>query len=223
MTSSYDQLSLKAAEAVADQLTRKPDSCLGLPSGRSPLGCYQLLSQWSSAGKLDWSQARCFALDDYLDAEETKTFASFLHENLYKHTNLPLTQRFNPRFNDHYDELIASLGGLDLTMIGIGKNCHVAFNEPGTPRASWTHCVWLEESTRQQNAAYFGSKEQVPKRAVTMGLQTILQSRKLILIVSGDYKRDALKRALSEPSTASVPASFVQEHQALTVLTDFQP
>lgn len=221
MNSKYDDLSLKAAEAIANQLNRKPDSCLGLPSGRSPLGCYQLLCRWSSAGKLDWSKARCFALDDYLDAEETKTFASFLHEHLYKHINLPIAQRYNPRFNDDYDNLIASLGGLDLTMIGIGKNCHVAFNEPGTPRSSWTHCVWLDECTRQQNAAYFGSIEQVPRRAVTMGLHTILQSRQLVLIASGENKREALKKALAEPSTESVPASYVQEHKALTVLTDF--
>ncbi len=221
MTSNYEQLSLKAAEAIAAQIKAKPGSCLGLPSGRSPLGCYQLLSRWTQEGRLDWSSVRCFALDDYLDAEETKTFASFLQENLYKHTNLPLSQRFNPRFHDDYDGLIAGFGGLDLTMIGIGRNGHIAFNEPGTPRLSWTHCVWLEESTRQQNAGYFGSPDQVPKRAVTMGLDTIMQSRSLFLLVSGEYKRDVLKQTMCSQFTKNVPASCLPEHKNLTVLADF--
>lgn len=221
MVWNYEELSLKAAEIIAEQLRTKPDSCLGLPSGRSPLGCYRVLSEWAAEGKIAWSAARCYALDDYLDAQETKTFAFFLHENLYKHVKLPVNRRFNPRFIDDYDGLIETAGGLDLTMIGIGRNGHIAFNEPGTPRHSWTHSVWLEESTRRQNAPGFGSIEQVPRRAVTMGLETIMSSRRLILIVSGQHKKEILERALTGKPTPEVPASFLQEHKALTVLADF--
>lgn len=221
MTSDYHELSLKAAQSVAQQLKEKPESCFGLPSGRSPLGCYQLLSEWTLSGQLDWSKARCFALDDYLDAEETKTFASFLWENLYRHTNLPLRQRFNPRFCDDYDRLIQEYGGLDLTIIGIGKNGHIAFNEPGTPRMSWTHCVWLEETTRQQNSANFGGIDQVPKRAITMGVETIMRSKQLILLASGESKKEILSEAFSGNATTDIPASFLKEHKRLQVITDF--
>ncbi len=221
MTAEYEELSLRAANAIAAQLKAKPDSCLGLPSGNSPLGCYKILSKWTESGQIDWSHSRCFALDDYLDAEETKTFASFLHENLYKHINLPLNQRFNPRFVDNYDALIAGAGGLDLTMIGIGRNGHIAFNEPGTLRDSWTHCVWLDETTRKQNANFFGSVEQVPKRAVTMGLETIMSSRKLVLIVAGEHKRTMLKQAMSGVFTPEIPASCLKSHPSLDVLADF--
>lgn len=221
MTSDYQELSLNAAEAVAEQLRAKPESCFGLPSGRSPLGCYQLLSQWSRQGTLDWSRARCFALDDYLDAEESKSFTTYLEENLYKHTNLPREGRLNPRYCNDYDGLIAGSGGLDLTIVGIGRNGHVAFNEPGTPRQSWTHCVWLTASTMEANASYFGGQELVPRLAVTMGLETILQSRKVLLLVSGAHKKEILDRALSTPPTKDIPASFLQEHRALQILVDF--
>jgi glucosamine-6-phosphate deaminase len=217
----YQALSLKTAEAIAAQLRKKPDSCLGLPTGRTPLGCYELLSQWSRDGKLDWSQARCFALDDYLDVQEVDSFAHYLQENLYQHTNLPLEQRFNPRFSDNYDQLIADCGGLDLTVIGIGSNGHIAFNEPGTPRHSWTNCIWLTESTRQANAAFFSYPYNIPNRAVTMGIATILASRQLILIANGERKQEILSQALNGPRTSEVPASYLQEHHNLQIFTDF--
>lgn len=217
----YQALSLKTAEAIAAQLKTKPESCLGLPTGRTPLGCYELLSKWSKEGKLDWSKARCFALDDYLDVQEVDSFAHYLQENLYQHTNLPAAQRFNPRFSDNYDQLIADCGGLDLTVIGIGSNGHIAFNEPGTPRNSWTNSIWLTESTRQANAAFFSYPHNIPNRAVTMGVATILASRHLILIANGEHKQDILTKALTGPRTNDVPASFLQEHGDLKVFTDF--
>ncbi len=221
MTSSYEALSLKAAYAVRQQLQEKPDSCFGLPTGQTPLGLYKILADWSAEGQLDWSQTTCFALDDYLDAEESLSFAHYLVSNLYQFTNLPRHACFNPRFCDNYDSLIAEKGGLDLTIVGIGRNGHLAFCEPGTPALSWTHCLYLTESTRQANASFFGSLEHVPHKAVTMGLSTILGSRKLILIASGQHKQSILHKSLTGPITCSVPASFLQKHGNVHIFTDF--
>jgi glucosamine-6-phosphate deaminase len=171
---------------------------------------------------LDWSRARCFQLDEYIDpADETMTFQYFLEQNLLKHTNLPQANRFNPRQYDNYDEAISSHGGLDLTVLGIGSNGHIAFNEPGTIRSSWTHCRSLTESTREANRAYFGGQPRVPKQALTMGIETILSSKKLILVASGEKKREILEKAMLGPVTPEVPASYLSLHPHVTVITDF--
>jgi glucosamine-6-phosphate deaminase len=122
---------------------------------------------------------------------------------------------------DDYDGLIASEGGLDLTLLGIGTNGHIAFNEPGTPLNSWTHSILLTESTRKANQSYFDESTSVPYRAVTMGIQTILSSKKLILIVSGEKKRAILERALLGEVDRNIPASYLSLHPHVTVLTDF--
>ena len=214
-------MSLQTAEAIANQLRMKPDSCLALPTGRTPIGCYQILSEWSRLGQLDWSKAKCFALDDYLDVEESQSFAYYLTKHLYCSTNLPKIARFNPRFCDNYDLLIAHQGGLDLAIVGIGRNGHIAFNEPGTPKESWTHCLFLTESTRKANASPFGSIASVPKRAITIGIRTILDSARVILVANGKDKKAILTKALSGTITTDVPASFLQSHLHLDLITDF--
>ncbi|MGH9553573.1 MAG: glucosamine-6-phosphate deaminase [Terriglobales bacterium] len=221
-TDSYEALSHELAEAVVKQLREKPDSAFGLPTGRTPRGCYELLSSSSGRGTLDWSRARTFQLDEYLDpADASATFQHFLESNLFNSTNLPAKNRFNPRDCEDYDQLIAATGGLDLTVLGIGRNGHIAFNEPGTIKESYTHCVWLTESTRSANKSYFNGQLPVPKRAITMGIETILQSRKLILIASGIEKREILERAMLGPVTPEIPASFLSLHPHVTVITDF--
>lgn len=220
-TNLYQLLSQEMAETVEKQLRLKPDSCFGLPTGHSPMGAYKLLAEWSKEKRLDWSQARCFALDEYLDADEEESFQQFLETNLYQHTNLPKANRFNPETTDNYDKLIADSGGLDLTILGIGTNGHIAFNEPGTPRASWTHCIWLTEATRAANQTFFGPGEEVPKRAVTMGIETILASKRIILLASGAHKQEVLEKALLGEVNIKVPASFLSLHADVTVLSDF--
>ncbi len=156
-TDSYEALSQELAETIVKQLEHKPDSCFGMPTGRSPLGCYGLLSSWSSMRKLDWSKAFCFQLDEYIDpTDEFMTFQYFLEHNFLRNTNMPSEYCFNPRHVDDYDQAIEKQGGLDLTILGIGGNGHIAFNEPGTLKESWTHCLWLTESTREANKSYFG-------------------------------------------------------------------
>ena len=217
----YQTLSLRVAEAIKEQIQRKPDSVLGLPTGRTPTDVYRLLSRWSKEGELDWSKVRCFGLDEYYDADETESFRKYLEQNLYRNINVPAEARFNPLFADNYDKLIADTGGLDLTILGIGKNGHIAFNEPGTAVNSFTHCVYLTESTRQANAEFFKRKESIPHKAVTMGIQTILSSRKIILMASGKQKKTILEQALSGPISETLPASFLQLHKNVLVMTDF--
>jgi glucosamine-6-phosphate deaminase len=218
----YATLNLRVAEAVKEQLQRKPESVFGLPTGRTPTGVYRLLSRWSKEGELDWSKARCFGLDEYYDADESETFRRYLETNLYRNVNLQPQSRFNPIFVDNYDAAIAEQGGLDLTILGIGKNGHIAFNEPGTPLHSWTHCVYLTDSTRQANAEFFKRTPEVPRNAITMGVQTILSSRKIILMASGKQKKGILERALRGPITEELPASFLQLHANVVVMTDFE-
>ncbi len=215
----YTALSLRIAEVVRDQLRRKPNSCLGLPTGRTPTGCYKILSDWTREGSIDWSQARAFGLDEYYDVDESVSFRGYLEANLYRNINLPAEARHNPLFADNYDGLISQSGGLDLTILGIGTNGHIAFNEPGTPLSSWTHGVLLTESTRTANAEFF--KDQIPTKAVTMGISTILNSKQIILAVSGKQKKAIIEQALSGPVTAQVPASFLQLHNNVVVISDF--
>jgi glucosamine-6-phosphate deaminase len=218
----YEELSSKVAQAIAEQLKQKPDSCFALPTGRSPMGCYSLLSQMSSKKLLDWSRAKCFALDDYLDIEEALSFDHFLQDHLYSHTNLAPQNCHNPRSVDDYDALIGKCGGLDLTILGLGGNGHIAFNEPGTPLDSWTHCIELTESTRQANESYFEEAKMVPFFAVTVGIATILASRKIILIASGEHKRDILEKAMSGKVDPLIPASFLNLNPNVAIVADFE-
>lgn len=218
---SYESLSRSVAEIVKDLIRTKPDACLGLPTGRTPLITYEYLSEASAKGELDWSRTRCFGLDEYVDAAEKHSFRRFLSENLYKSTNVCRENLFNPLFCDDYDHEIARAGGLDLCILGLGRNGHIAFNEPGTPLKSWTHSVVLSESTRQANAEFFVGGT-IPTRAVTMGLSTILASRKIILMVAGSAKKEILSRAMRGEVSSEVPASFLQTHKNVTVLADFE-
>jgi glucosamine-6-phosphate deaminase len=219
--SKYEQMSLKAAQAVAEQLKAKPNSCFGLPTGRTPVRMYELLSEWSARGELDWSQACCFGLDEYLEMTGGESYAAFLEKHLYSSTNLPNTSRYTPADCDNYDELIASHGGLDITLIGVGVNGHIAFNEPGTFQASWTHCVWLTESTRRANAEFFDSLQQVPYKAVTMGIQTILSSRKIIVLASGEAKKSVLLKAQQLDDCSDLPLCWAFQRPDIQVLADF--
>ena len=217
----YQTLSMDMANAIARQLQEKPDSNFGLPTGASPSGAYKILSQWSQEKKLDWSKCRCFALDEYLEADAEETFAYYLEHNLYQHTNVSAKNKFNPADTDNYDALIESFGGLDLTVLGIGQNGHIAFNEPGTPQRSFTHCTFLAESTRKANQTFFPEGEQVPKKAVTMGIETILNSKRIVLVASGAKKKDILERALQGDVDIEIPASFLSLHDHVTVISDF--
>lgn len=214
-----ESLSYKIAETLAGIIRQKPNCALGLPTGRTPLHCYRILREWPEF--LDWSQVRCFSLDEYFDVEPEQTFGHYLETHLYRHVNVSRSNVFTAVQYDNYDELIGRCGGLDYILLGIGRNGHIAFNEPGTPLDSWTHCAWLDESTRMANQEFFGSLENVPQKAVTMGIRTILSSRRLALLAVGESKRDVLNLAMTGPICSEVPASFLRIHEHLEVLADF--
>lgn len=217
----YRALSESVAQIVKEQLLANPHSRLGLPTGATPTGTYAVLAGWSQNEEMSWQDARCFGLDEYIEGPECDSFRRYLYENLYKHTDVRDAHRFSPFFHDDYDALIAQQGGLDLTLLGIGTNGHIAFNEPGTPLDSWTHCVSLTEATIQANKKFFSDPANMPKHAVTMGLRTILSSKKIVLIASGERKRGILEKAFRGPVSSDVPASFLQLHANVFVLTDF--
>jgi glucosamine-6-phosphate deaminase len=218
---SYEALSQLTAEHIANLLKANPQGRFGLPTGSTPKRCYEILAEWSRNGQLSWSKAKCFALDDYIEVEERFSFQYYLESNLYRFTDLPQEARFNPRQVDNYDQLILDQGGLDFCLLGIGENGHIAFNEPPTPRESWTHCVWLSEETKRANRKSFEDDSTVPTRAITMGVSTLLSSGSVVLIASGKNKRKALHRALTEPPGKDLPASFLTTHANLHVIADF--
>jgi glucosamine-6-phosphate deaminase len=223
---NYQEFSFAVAQEIQKQIKEKPDSKLALPTGHSPRGCYDLLGRVSQKGEIDWRKAKCFALDDYLDANEADSFQNFLQTHLYKFTNLPAQSCLNPRFYDNYDQLITDTGGIDLCLLGLGTNGHIAFNEPSTSARSWTHCVFLTESTRRANKNDFCPPDGeeckvVPERAITMGITTILASKRIILAVSGEHKKPVLLKALQGTVDPMVPASYLTTHKNLLVITDF--
>jgi glucosamine-6-phosphate deaminase len=239
-TNGYDDFCLVVAKQIEDQIKKQSNSKLALPAGNSPRGYYRILAQASQYNKIDWRQAASFALDDYLDIDESQSFQTFLENHLYRFTNLPTNARFNPRFYDNYDQHIADQDGIDLCLLGLGANGHIAFNEPPTALNSWTHCVFLSQSTREANKSAFisgnftsiqpsttsgraayNSLDSVPRRAVTMGIQTILSSKRIILAVSGAHKKDILKSALYEAPLPTCPASYLTTHPNLMIITDF--
>lgn len=222
VSKTFEQLSQVVADVVVEQLNRKPDSCFGLPVGHSFLGVYKILAELSEKNSLDWRKAKCFALDDYLDTEESFTFQAYLDTNFYRFTNLPKESRYNPRFQDNYDQVIARCGGLDCCLLGIGKNGHIAFNEPPTGKASWTHCVWLSDTTIAANRDNFPQGTEPPSKAISMGISTILASQTVVLAAPGSSKKSILQKALSHKDDPDVPASFLIGHPHLLIVTDFE-
>ncbi len=217
---TVEEQSRRAALAVADLVARKPNACIGFPTGRTPTIMYRFLVETSRARRIDWSRVQCLALDDYLDTDEKHTFQTYLCRHLYDPLNIPVDCRHNPRFTDDYDALIDRLGGLDLTLLGVGTNGHIAFNEPTTPRLSWTHCVWLTDSTRVAAQSSFGGLDNVPQMGVTIGISTILASKRIILMAFGEGKRDILNQAFANVASSNIPVSYLLLHQDVSLYTD---
>jgi len=226
----YEELSREAARLIARRLLAKPDLVLALPTGDTPIGMYRELVRLHREGLLDLSQATSFNLDEYLGIppDHPQSFKSYMHRHLWDQVNLPEEARHIPKSLPEdpeaecrrYEGLIEKAGGIDLAVLGLGENGHIAFNEPGTPFRSLTHVARLSEETRRAEAARFGGLEKAPEKAITMGIRTIMNAREILLLVSGEEKAGALSRALSGPVTPEVPASALQLHPALTVICD---
>ena len=229
-TKDYADMSRKTANLISAQVILKPDCVLGLATGSSPVGAYMQLVDWYNKGDVDFSRVRTVNLDEYLGLprENDQSYYYFMHHNLFDHVNLPegATNLPNGMAEDmdaecaRYDALIRSLGGVDLQLLGIGHDGHIGFNEPCDHFPTGTHVVELAERTIEANQRFFASRDEVPRRAVTMGIGTIMAARKVVLVASGAEKAPIVKEAFFGPVTPQVPASILQFHPNVTVVVD---
>ena len=229
-TKDYADMSRKTANLISAQVILKPDCVLGLATGSSPVGAYMQLVDWYNKGDVDFSRVRTVNLDEYLGLprENDQSYYYFMHHNLFDHVNLPegATNLLNGMAEDmdaecaRYDALIRSLGGVDLQLLGIGHDGHIGFNEPCDHFPTGTHVVELAERTIEANQRFFASRDEVPRRAVTMGIGTIMAARKVVLVASGAEKAPIVKEAFFGPVTPQVPASILQMHPDVTLVAD---
>ena len=226
----YNVLSRKAANIISAQVIMKPDCVLGLATGSSPLGTYRQLIEWYKKGDLDFSEVKSVNLDEYkgLPKDNDQSYYYFMHQNFFKDININPENTHIPNGMEpdsekecsRYNQVISDLGGIDLQLLGLGHNGHIGFNEPDTAFAKMTHCVDLAPSTIEANKRFFASADDVPRQAYTMGIKTIMQARKILLIVSGEDKAQILYDVLNGPITPHVPASILQLHSDVTVVAD---
>ena len=213
--SSYKELSSTVADIVEEQITKHPLSKLVLPTGSTPLGMYEELVN----KKLDWSTVITFNLDAYLmNITHPQSYQSYMKKNLFDRTNIyPNHSHFPFRpFSAFEDKIVGSMG-IDLCILGIGTNGHIAFNEPGSSFQSRTRVVNLDEQTIKDNSRFFDSIDDVPTQAITMGLGTIMESKKIVLIANGVKKKSILNQAMFGTITEDIPASILQEHKNVKV------
>ena len=225
----YEALSRRAASIIGSLVIQKPDCVLGLATGSTPIGTYKKLVEAYEKGDLDFSRVRTVNLDEYrgLDGTNDQSYRYFMNDNLFDHVNIDKANTNVPdgiaedgeAAGKAYDEIIASFGGSDLQLLGLGENGHIGFNEPGEFVAG-THVVQLTQSTIEANSRLFNDISEVPTSAITMGMWGIMTAKKVLLIANGPKKRDALTKALFGPITPDVPASILQLHPDLIVVAD---
>ena len=228
VVNTYDELSNKAADLIAAQILVKPNCVLGLATGSSPVGTYKRLIEDNKAGKIDFSTVTSVNLDEYvgLDGSNDQSYRYFMNDNLFNHVNIDKVKTFVPNGcaadlaaeGEAYDAMIKELGGIDLQLLGIGLDGHIGFNEPDAYFTGPTHEVKLDESTIEANARFFASKEEVPTTAITMGMLSIMQAKKVLLIANGAKKKAIVEKAFFGPIDPQVPASILQLHPDVTVI-----
>lgn len=224
------QVSLRAADLICAQIAERHDSVLGLATGGTPLGTYRELVSRASAGHVDFSACTTFNLDEYvgLPPEHDQSYRHFMHTHLFSPGGFRAERCHLPDGMQHdlkaaaesYEQQIADSGGIDLQLLGIGTDGHIAFNEPGSSLSSRTRLKALAERTRQDNARFFASLDEVPRVSLTMGIGSILDARKIVLLATGAGKADAVAAFVEGPITAQMPASALQLHAATTVIVD---
>lgn len=229
-TKDYEHMSRVTANLLSAQVIMKPDCVLGLATGSTPVGAYKQLVQWFQKGDLDFSEVTSVNLDEYkgLSPENDQSYRYFMNHNLFDHINIRKDHTFVPnglepdaeKACDDYNKIIHDLGGIDLQLLGLGNNGHIGFNEPSSSFEKETHRVDLTQSTIDANARFFSSLSEVPRQAYTMGIQTIMQAKKIVVAVSGQGKASIVKEAFFGPITPQVPASVLQLHSDVTVVGD---
>jgi glucosamine-6-phosphate deaminase len=225
---TYEELSRKAASIIAAQVVLKPNSVLGLATGSTPLGTYDFLVKAYENKDLDFSEVTSVNLDEYvgLSGDNDQSYRYFMDTNLFSKINIKKENTFVPdgcaedikKECSEYDKLIENLGGIDIQLLGIGLDGHIGFNEPDEFFTKETHIVDLDPSTIEANARFFASKDEVPKTAITMGMGSIMNAKKILLIANGKSKEGIVKEAFFGPITPKVPASILQLHPDVTVI-----
>lgn len=226
----YDDMSRKAANIISAQIITKPNCVLGLATGSTPIGTYARLVEQYKQGDLDFSGVTTVNLDEYkgLNRENDQSYYYFMHDNLFSKVNINLERTFLPdgmepdakKACEDYNRVIAATGGVDLQLLGLGHNGHIGFNEPADYFEAETHCVDLTESTITANRRFFASEEEVPRQAYTMGIKTIMQAKKVLLVVSGADKAAIVKEAFFGAITPKVQASVLQLHNDVIIVAD---
>ncbi|MCI6668013.1 glucosamine-6-phosphate deaminase [Romboutsia timonensis] len=227
---NYEEVSKKAAQMILSQVTLKPNSVLGLATGSTPIGMYENLVKLNQKGEIDFSEVRTFNLDEYynLPKNNDQSYHYFMHKHLFDHINIkPENVHIPNGMTDNvdaecerYDELIKESGGVDIQVLGIGNNAHIGFNEPTVNFEKGTHLVELEESTIEANSRFFDNIEDVPKKAITMGVGSIFKSRKIMLIATGENKAEAIYNTVYGKVVPEVPASILQFHSDIVLILD---
>ena len=227
---NYDQMSQYAAELIAAQVWMKPNCLLGLATGSTPLGIYQKLIEKHQAGLLDFSEVRSVNLDEYcgLAPDHDQSYHYYMNENFFRHINIAAENTHVPdgmaedlaEEGRRYDAMIAKMGGIDLQLLGIGNTGHIGFNEPEETFPVATHRVKLAQKTIDANSRFFASVDDVPKYAITMGMCSIMNARRIILVANGESKAEIVEKSFFGPVTPYVPASILQLHPHVTVVLD---
>lgn len=230
ITDSYENMSQVAAGIIRQQLLSKPNSVLGLATGSTPVGTYKELVRLHKEQGLDFSQVVSFNLDEYLGLppSHSQSYRYFMDENLFKHINVPPGNIHVPyghaesviEFCAWYEQQILQAGGIDLQILGIGGDGHIAFNEPGSSLGSRTRLKTLTEQTIKDNARFFSKADEVPRFAITMGVGTIMEAKRIIMLASGRSKAAIVAEAIEGPITSQVTASALQMHRDVVVIVD---
>ncbi|MCO0599006.1 glucosamine-6-phosphate deaminase [Peribacillus butanolivorans] len=226
----YKEMSQSAANIVIRKVKENSKIKLGLATGGTPKGTYDALIEDHMQNNTFYENVTSFNLDEYigLDSNDPNSYHYYMDQSLFAHININKEQTYLPngaadnldKECTRFDKMIETLGGIDLQILGIGQNGHIGFNEPGTSFSSGTHVVALEESTRQANARYFDSIDEVPTHAITMGIATIMKSKEILLLISGEEKAETLKKLIHGEITVEFPASILKKHNNVTIIAD---
>ncbi len=227
---NYEEMSIEAAAILKEQITQKPDSVLGFATGSTPIGVYKRLIEMYERKEIDFKDIKSFNLDEYypIAPNDPQSYHYFMEENLFNHinidrnnTHIPDGQTKDPESEcDNYEKAIAEHGGVDLQILGIGRNGHIGFNEPGQLLNAKTHLTALTEDTIDANSRFFEDSSLVPTHAITMGIATILSSKKIVLLASGRSKRNVVNLLLSNDITTGNPGSMLKVHHDVTLICD---
>lgn len=229
-TKDYEEMSRKAANLISAQILLKPDCVLGLATGSTPIGIYDQLVEWYKKGDLDFSTVKTVNLDEYkgLTRDNEQSYYYFMHHHLFDRVNIDEENTYVPNGQVEngdeeclrYEALIKSMGGVDLQLLGLGRNGHIGFNEPAADFPKITHCVDLTESTIEANKRFFDSADEVPRQAYTMGIGTIMKADKILVVANGEDKADAVAAMVQGKINPEVPASILQLHNNVILVAD---